>query len=390
MRFAALLETGREDFLESVAGLTDGEASAKPDPNRWSILECAEHVVLFEERHLRWIELGRSIEPQRDDNRELRLFTNIRNQFTKLDSPEALRPKGRFRCLAEVRSAFETARGRTIQLVEDRGDGLYAIGVRHPFFGPVNGAEVIQLIDGHARRHADQIRALRQPATTEPEAPPPVGARRPERSERLPAVLPATLEDLGEAVRPPEGLALRQTHLSEVDWRAAQPPAIQAEGCLLERVKLAEAEAGVIRWTDVRLVGCDLANLRVRRLCLERVEFIDCRLTGLSAAEHDWQDVLIENCDTRYANLQGGRFRHCEFVGTNWREADLREAELGGALIRHCRLERADLRGAALAGVDFRGSQVEGMLVGLNDLRGAIVDPAQAVVLALVLGLRIL
>jgi len=39
-------------------------------------------------------------------------------------------------------------------------DDLYSIGATHPDFGALNGGEWIQLIDGHARRHADQIREI--------------------------------------------------------------------------------------------------------------------------------------------------------------------------------------------------------------------------------------
>jgi uncharacterized protein YjbI with pentapeptide repeats len=52
-------------------------------------------------------------------------------------------------------------------------------------------------------------------------------------------------------------------------------------------------------------------------------------------------------------------------------------------------LKGADLRGSKLQKTDFRRSEVEGMLVEMSDLRGAIVDPAQAMILARVLGLEI-
>jgi uncharacterized protein YjbI with pentapeptide repeats len=62
---------------------------------------------------------------------------------------------------------------------------------------------------------------------------------------------------------------------------------------------------------------------------------------------------------------------------------------LSGSVFRSCNLTRADLRGAKLQNTDFRTSEVEGMLVGMTDLQGAIVDPAQAMVFARVLGLQI-
>ena len=51
-------------------------------------------------------------------------------------------------------------RDRSVLLVEERGDALCSVCTKHPYFGELNGGELIQLIDGHARRHADQIREI--------------------------------------------------------------------------------------------------------------------------------------------------------------------------------------------------------------------------------------
>jgi hypothetical protein len=47
------------------------------------------------------------------------------------------------------------------------------------------------------------------------------------------------------------------------------------------------------------------------------------------------------------------------------------------------------MTGARLEAADFRGSQVEGLVANAEDLRGAIVDPAQAMVFAELMGLKI-
>ncbi|WP_321475215.1 DinB family protein [uncultured Paludibaculum sp.] len=392
MRFAAFLEAGRQEFLDTLKDLTPEQASAKPDPGRWSVVECIEHVVAVEERHLRWIELGRTIEPQRDDDRELRLFTNIRNRFTQLESPEAMRPKGRFDGLEDARSAFLAVRQRTIALADSRGDDLYAISVKHPFFGPVNGAELIQLIDGHARRHADQIREMLEAGPLPPSTPdhrPRSGKdlEAPRERPALPGEFPAPNEL--ERLFADADITIQRIHVQGLERNGLKASTFRAEASILENVRLADAEFGLVVWRDVRLVGCDLANLHAQRIVLERVEFVDCRMTGLSAAAIEGQDVLIRNSDLRYASFQGARFRNSEFEGSNWREVDLRDADLSGTIIRGCQLGRADLQGATVQGVDFRTSQLEDMLVGLNDLRGAIVEPGQAMVFARVLGVKI-
>jgi len=201
----------------------------------------------------------------------------------------------------------------------------------------------------------------------------------------LPAQFAAT-EWLDES----ESGALEESRLEDLDRTSLKLDAFRIEGSILERVQLAGGQFGSVVWKDVRLVGCDLANIRAHRVSFVRVELVDCRLTGFRATALDWQDVLIQNGDARYAQFQSGKFRDCEFVGCNFQDADFRWADLTGSIFRSCNLSRADLQKAKLQNTDLRKSEVEGMLVGMTDLQGAIVDPAQAMVLARVLGLQIL
>jgi hypothetical protein len=156
MDLTAILEAGRRDSLDATRNISPEQASAKPARECWSVLECIEQVV--EGRYLGWISNGAAIAPQRNPEKELRLFTIVRSRLTKVESPEAVRPRGRFVTLAIALAEFEAVRDRSVQVVQERGDALYSGGTTHPGFGNLNGAEMVQLIDGHARRHADQIR----------------------------------------------------------------------------------------------------------------------------------------------------------------------------------------------------------------------------------------
>jgi hypothetical protein len=158
MSLASILKAGRRDFLDAACNIPVELACAKTAPDRWSVLECIEHVVAVEDRYLGWISDGASISPRRDLDKELRLFAIVRSRLTKIEAPEVVRPRGRFGSLDTALAEFEAVRVRSTQMVVERGESLYSIGARHPYFGEVNGAELIQLIDGHARRHADQIR----------------------------------------------------------------------------------------------------------------------------------------------------------------------------------------------------------------------------------------
>src|SRR5207245_4504763 len=45
-----LLERSRKEFLAAVEGLTDAQWNYKPAPERWSVGEVAEHIMLAEGR----------------------------------------------------------------------------------------------------------------------------------------------------------------------------------------------------------------------------------------------------------------------------------------------------------------------------------------------------
>ncbi|MDE3164793.1 MAG: pentapeptide repeat-containing protein [Acidobacteriota bacterium] len=391
MGFADMLESGRQDFLDAVRGLAPESAAAKPPAGGWSILECIEHVVTVEERWLDWLLNGTPAAPRRNRRRELRLFTQVRSRLVPIEAPEVVRPRGRFRTLGEALMAFENVRARSAAVALDRGESLYSVGARHPFFGEVNGGELMQLIDAHARRHADQIREIRDT----PPAPPPVRPKAPAagKSFEFHRDRPDLPGELAPGSFPPggaESIAIAETLLHDAERRDLQTASLRIEGSVLERVHLAGGQFGNAVWKDVRFAGCDLSNVRTRRLVLTRVEFIDCRLTGFRATSAEWRDVLIENGDAAYAQFEAAQFRSCEFVRCNWREAGLQNADLSGSVFRSCGLSRADLRGTTLRNTDLRGSSLEEAEIGMHNLRGAIVDAPQAMILARLLGVRIL
>jgi hypothetical protein len=78
-----------------------------------------------------------------------------------VQAPEAVLPGGRFTTLAQALEQFNAGRTRSIQFAEDRCDELYFLASEHPRFGPVNGVELLIIIAGHCRRHAEQIRETR-------------------------------------------------------------------------------------------------------------------------------------------------------------------------------------------------------------------------------------
>jgi uncharacterized damage-inducible protein DinB len=156
------LERGRQEFLAAVAGLNEAQAKARPDPERWSVLDCVEHVATVEERFLGWLEADKRVdEPRIDKEKEAGLLARVSDRSNRAQAPEAVVPRGRFLTLAEALEQFNHRRTLSIQFAQDRYDDLYYLAAEHARFGPLNGSEVMMLIVGHADRHKAQIREVR-------------------------------------------------------------------------------------------------------------------------------------------------------------------------------------------------------------------------------------
>lgn len=156
------LEDGRQEFLEALGGLTEAEAQAHPQAERWSVLECVEHVTTVEERFLSRIEkAAREGAPPVNPQHEAELAARVKNRTVRAQAPEMVRPTGRFQTLAEAVRAFDAARGATIRFAEQNAGELYSLAEAHPRFGPLNGIEFLIMMNSHVLRHAAQVGELR-------------------------------------------------------------------------------------------------------------------------------------------------------------------------------------------------------------------------------------
>lgn len=156
------LERSRQEFLAAVAGLSESQAKTRPDPARWSVLDCVEHVTSVEERFLVWLEAAEKLDaPRVDKEKEAGLMTRIPDRSTRIQAPETAWPTGRFATLGQAIEQFNAGRTRSIQFAEERCHDLYRMASAHPRLGPMNGVEFLIIIAAHARRHAEQIRETR-------------------------------------------------------------------------------------------------------------------------------------------------------------------------------------------------------------------------------------
>ena len=159
---ATLLETlrkGEEAFLKSVAGLSETTCRLRSAEDRWSVLECAEHVAVAEEVMLGLVTGERKPRNAEEPRRDGRILRSGIDRSTRFNASAQSRPRGRFSTVAEAVAHFRAVRERTLRLVEETSEDLRATEVTHPHHvvGVISTYECLLLMGSHAQRHALQI-----------------------------------------------------------------------------------------------------------------------------------------------------------------------------------------------------------------------------------------
>lgn len=155
-----LLSKSEKEFLQAVEGLTDQQWAFKPGPDRWSVAECAEHIVLAEA--LLFETATRSLTAASDEKWEATLSKTdvlrraLPNRSTKVDAPDAIKPRQAM-TRQQLMTRFREQRARALAYAQETEAPLKAHTAANPFFGPLNAHQWLLYIPLHHARHNLQI-----------------------------------------------------------------------------------------------------------------------------------------------------------------------------------------------------------------------------------------
>ena len=184
-------------------------------------------------------------------------------------------------------------------------------------------------------------------------------------------------------------ISITEHEIKEATVQQPNGGTLRIEESIMEKVSFSDCRFYSVILKDVRLVNCDLANFEARSLQCIRVELVNCRMTGFRAGEADCQDLLISEGDQRYSQFRFSKLPATEFHSCNLSEADFQGTDLSGSVFRKCNLQNVEMSKVTMVNTDLRGSQIDGLQLNAEDIRGAIVDAAQALQFASLLGIRI-
>jgi hypothetical protein len=157
------LEKGPVALLQALSGVTEDLSQRAPGPEKWSILECVEHVALSEDYLFsRILAADRADSPLLDEAREARIVARGVDRSRPAKAPEVACPRGTFATLQDAIEHFLAIRVRTLQFARDHArDDLRCRITSAPPFGAVNSYEVLLLMAAHLFRHAKQIEEIK-------------------------------------------------------------------------------------------------------------------------------------------------------------------------------------------------------------------------------------
>jgi hypothetical protein len=109
-------ETTRDNFLQSIAGLSQKQWIFKSAPDRWSVAEVAEHITVAESTIMSLVQKRLMSSPAAPEKREQVkgkdqiILERMPDRSHKAQAPEILRPTGRWATEVDLVKAFNESR----------------------------------------------------------------------------------------------------------------------------------------------------------------------------------------------------------------------------------------------------------------------------------------
>lgn len=156
------LNKTKDDYIKSIKGLSDAQWHYKEDTSRWSVAECAEHIIKSE-KMLRGYVLDSVLTSPVDPAKkaEVKVKTEdiakmIEDRSKKFKTGGPLIPKDIYATPAEALKSFEEERNKTIEYVKSTKDDLHGHVGKAPL-GTLDAYQWLVFLTAHSARHIKQI-----------------------------------------------------------------------------------------------------------------------------------------------------------------------------------------------------------------------------------------
>lgn len=153
-------------LLENVKGLSEAEMQYKPSPEKWSISQCLEHIVLTEAMLFKNTKelLAKPANPERKEEVKVadqEIIDGMSSRSTKVKAPKELQPEGKYVSPEVALSDLNGQRAEILKLIKKTSEEDLRNHITDSPFGPVDAYHSLLYIAGHVARHTSQIKEVK-------------------------------------------------------------------------------------------------------------------------------------------------------------------------------------------------------------------------------------
>jgi hypothetical protein len=163
------LRESAAELESAVGGLTRAQADYREMPERWSIAEVLEHLVVWESFMLDAVQgsLQRPAESEKHAEvagTEPMVLGLAASRDKKLKAREAAQPTGRWSDVGEMLAEFRARRAKTVEFAEHTQADLRSHFFAHVTFGDLDCYQWLVAMGQHTLRHVAQIEEIKRSA----------------------------------------------------------------------------------------------------------------------------------------------------------------------------------------------------------------------------------
>ena len=164
------LEDSKREFLAAIDGVSDAQWKWKPAPQKWSVGEVAEHIVVAEASMFQKVQtaLAAPADPEWEQHTKGKtemIEMIMAPRLGRVSAPEPLVPKGDM-TPAEVKKRFGEQRAAFVKFATETDASLKEHTAEHPFamFNPLSAHQWLIYAPLHTMRHDKQIAEVKATA----------------------------------------------------------------------------------------------------------------------------------------------------------------------------------------------------------------------------------
>ena len=148
-------------YLATLENVSPKQAAFKPGPERWSIVEVAEHIATTEQSMCNLAVTASPSTEESDRRMDERIHRFAADRGRTFAAPEGACPCGRFGSVEEAAAAFSTALQDAIEYLRRTQSDLRRLRVMHPAAGSIDVYQNLLIMAYHPERHAKQINEIK-------------------------------------------------------------------------------------------------------------------------------------------------------------------------------------------------------------------------------------